>query len=193
MESAVYSRRSSVLDKGEWTWTLDEAGIRESNPRGDRSLIRWEDVAQVRLAFAPTEYKPWRHLLELKLRSGGALTIDNAHFRGVADFEDRSAAYRRFVEAVMGQLRLRRPNVKVRIGSSPSAYWLQMGFVAAALALAGGLLMTLQGPDIPGIVWIKLAIIAVGMPVLFVQWARSSYPRSGDIDSIPASALPGGR
>lgn len=189
MDGTAYARRSNLFEKGEWRWTAGEGGIRETDPRGRESLIRWEDIDQVRLAFAPTRYKPWRYLMELKLRSGGKLAVDNVHFKGMADFEDRSATYRPFVEAVLGELRRRRPNVKVRIGAAPGAYWAQMAFVAAAFGLLALVLVSLPGAIIPGGAWLKLAIVAVTLPVL-VQWARKSYPRLGDIGSIPEAALP---
>lgn len=189
MDGPSYSRRSNIFEKAEWVWVPDSDGIRETDPRGRHGLIPWEDILQVRLAFAPTGAKPWRYLMELKLRSGGKLTVDNVHFAGAGSFEDRTATYLPFVDAVLDRLRRWRPNVKVRAGSSPGAYWLQLLFVGAAFSLLAAVLLALPGVTIPGIAWVKLAIIAVSLPLL-VRWAWRSYPRLCDLETIPASALP---
>lgn len=189
MTGETYSRRGNAFERADWTWAVAETGILERNPRNFENLIRWDDIDLVRLAYAPTRYKPWRYLLELRLKSGGKLTVDNVHFAGLANFEDRSASYRPFVEDVLAELKRRRPDVKVRVGSSPVAYWFLLAFVTAAFGLLALVLLALPGAGIPGVAWVKLAIVAVSLPVL-VQWARKSYPRPGRLDAIPETVLP---
>jgi hypothetical protein len=67
-------------------------------------------VSSVRLGFAPTRLKARRYVFALKFRGGARFEIDNFHYRGFADFEDRSMDYAAFVRAALRRIAVAAPH-----------------------------------------------------------------------------------
>lgn len=184
-----YSKRESLFEKGEWTWTVDDDALRVRDPKGGDSVMYWKEVEGVRLAYAPTRFKTWRHLLELKFRANGKMTIDNAHFAGVGNFEDRSAAYTPFVRAALAKVAQKAPDARCSLGAAPVGYWLAMIFVWAVFAALAAVMLAIPIDGIPGVAWVKLGIIAFFIPSL-AAWMVKARPRGAKISEIPDSAFP---
>ena len=119
-----YSKRESLLEKTERTWTVDEGGLRVSQPGRADVYAPFADIQRVRLTFAPTRLKPNRYACVVWLRNGLKLETDNMHFKGIANFEDRSDSYRAMLEDLLKGIAADRPGFMVNIGSG--AYWPMM-------------------------------------------------------------------
>ena len=175
----AYARRENLFEKGERRWVVEAEGLRQSWPQGGELLLRWAEVREIRLTFAPTRFKPWRHKLTLR-GPGGAWVIDNVHFAGVGSFEDRSDSFGPFVLACVERVAALAPGATARLGSAPLAYWAQLLSVAAACSLLAMVVITLP-VSFSGMVWVKLALVAAMLPVLLTFVVRSR-PRRITLD-----------
>lgn len=185
-----YAKRRNLFEKGEWEWRVTDDALVARDPKGAEDIGRWRDVVAVRLGFEPTRFKTWRHVIELRFRNGAKWQIDNVHFAGVGDFENRSASYNPFVHAVVAQLKAKAPDAKGRVGSAPVFYWVSVIGLSILFAFLGMLLLAIPIAEFPGMVWVKLGLIAFFLPTLFL-WAKKGFPRGMKLDAIPKDALPG--
>jgi hypothetical protein len=143
----------------------------------------------VRVAYAPTRVARNRYRTQVIFKQGGMVELFNTHYAGLADFEERNAAYSAFVQALHRRLAERNLPVIYRKGSSPAAcagnLVLTLGSFGL-IALAVVLLFNF------GIIWIavaKLAIVLFFVPTL-IRNLRRSRPDTYDPHTIPAEALP---
>lgn len=176
----TYAKRDNAFERGEHQWRVGPDTLVWVRPDGESLTLLWRDVSGVRLAFAPTRFKPDRHLFELRTRQGRRLTIDNIHFRGIGQFESRSAAFSAFVQAALERIASQAPQASASLGAAAGAYGLQLAAMIAGLAaltLALVLLPTPLGP----LLLVKLAIIAVMIP-LGLRWAVRARPRPVPLD-----------
>lgn len=176
-----YAKRENVFEKTERVWTVEPDALVWSGMDGTFARAPWTDVLSVRLTYAPTRMKPWRHKLTLKTRDGAVWTIDNAHFQGVGEFEDRSGSFTPFVLACVERIAALAPAARARLGSDPLAYWAQLAFVALMFGLLAFVIIALPTP-FGAVIWIKLGLIAVMLPVMF-SFAVRAWPRSADLDA----------
>ncbi len=184
----AYGKRENVFEKGERRWVVETEGLRQSWPQGGDLLLRWADVRGIRLTYAPTRFKTWRHKLTLR-GPAGAWVIDNVHFAGVGSFEDRSDSFGPFVLACVEQVAARAPGAAARLGSAPLAYWAQLLFVGAALSLLALVVVALP-VNISGMIWLKLLLVAAMLPVFLIFVVRSRPRRIAlDVEAFRA-ALP---
>lgn len=170
----VYARRENVFDKTERRWIVAPEGLRQTWDDGPGMLMPWSAVREVRLTYAPTRFKTWRHKLTLRV-SKGSWVIDNVHFAGIGDFHDRSASFNPFVLACVEHVRAAAPGAVARLGAAPLAYWAQMALVTVMFALLATVVIALP-VTFTGLIWVKLGLIALMLPVLFA-FAVRSWPR----------------
>lgn len=181
-----YAQRRSILDSGELVWSAGPQALTCRRPDGAVAALAWSDVVGVRTAYAPTRWKTWRHLLALRATGGRTLTIDNAHFRGVGDFEDRRASFTPFAHACIEAVAAANPKARATIGATPLAYAAQLLFALSMLALLALVLIALPIPLGP-LIWLKLALLAAAAPVA-VLWTVKSRPRRSRLDVLSLSA-----
>jgi hypothetical protein len=189
-DPAEYRFRAHAFAKDRTFLLTDDALIwSEDGARIDG--VYYDDIAEVRIAYAPTRVARNRYRTQVIFGHGGMVELFNTHYAGFADFEERNEAYAAFVREL--HRRLAECNVPViyRKGSSPAAYagnlLLTVGSFGA-IALAFVLLFNF------GIVWIavaKLAIILFFVPTL-IRYLRRSRPETYDPLAIPGDALPAG-
>lgn len=151
--------------------------------------VFFDDIAEVRVAYAPTRVARNRYRTQVIFKQGGMVELFNTHYAGFADFEERNAEYAAFVRKLHRRLAERNAPAAFRKGNSPAAY---MGnlvltlFVFAMIAFAFVLLFSF------GLVWIavvKLAIVLFFVPTL-IRYVRRSRPETYDPRAVPADALP---
>lgn len=153
--------------------------------------VFFDDIAEVRVAYAPTRVARNRYRTQVIFKQGGMVEIFNTHYAGFADFAERNAEYAAFVRALHRRLAERNAPTAFRKGNSPAAYAgnvVLTVFIFAMIALAVVLLFNF------GLVWIavvKLAIILFFVPTL-IRYVRRSRPAAYDPRAIPADALPAG-
>lgn len=184
----AYRKRENIFTKGETEWRIEDDALVRRAPDGSERRIAWRDVTALRIRFYPTLAKPWLHQYRVEARHA-SMTIDNGHFAGLADFEDRSASYSPFVRAALERIRECAPGAQVHVGSRPLAFWASMAFVTLALALLAVVVIALPLPaPLPVAAIAKLAVIVYGI-VMMPRWIRRNWPRKGDLASA-AKELP---
>ncbi|MBW8880071.1 MAG: hypothetical protein JF615_01230 [Asticcacaulis sp.] len=188
MADVTYSKRESLFEKGERSWTVSRRGLDIADGHGQVLHIDFPDITGVRLAFAPTRYKAWRYVVVVSVKGGARFEIDNGHFTGVADFENRSATFRPMVEALLDGIRAINGRFKVQIGAVSAAYWLQLGLVFGAYALLVAVIV-LIGDAWPWPAVAKGVVLLVSLPLL-LAWIRRARPRTVPISALPQDALP---
>ncbi len=184
-----YSKRENFFQKAEWTWMVEDAGLRVRDCHGADYLVPWSDVTAIRIATAPTNMKPWRQLMALKLRAGGEMVIDNVHFAGVGEFQYRAETFAPFVRTVVEKLAARSPDMQCNLGAQTVGYWTSMALLTAGAIGLGLVLLAVPFEGIPGIAWIKIGLVAAMVPAL-ILWIVKARPRGVRITEVPESALP---
>lgn len=181
-----YSKRESFFEKAEHLWTVDDAGLHITR-QGYTSHVRFSSIARLRLSYAPTQLKANRYTCEVFVSKGFKFEIDNMHFYGIGDFEDRSESYCAMVNDLLAHIAQERQDFMVYIGSG--AYWLLVGFLMAAYGafLWAINLATEASWNLSALV--KLGIVVVTLPLL-AAWLISARPRRVRIHAIPPEAMP---
>ncbi|HYE46451.1 MAG TPA: hypothetical protein VEA44_11845 [Caulobacter sp.] len=183
----TYAKRQTAFDHAEHQWRAEADALVWIRPGGESVTILWRDVVAVRAAFAPTRWKAWRHVLEIVTRQRLRLLIDNAHLRGVGDFEDRSEAFARFALTCIARIAEAAPAARGWLGAGWWNYLGQLGLAGAALLLLAVVLVALPA-DFGGSVLLKLGLIGAMLPLAAV-WLVRSRPRRAPV--YPAAFLPG--
>ena len=186
---AIYRQRRNLFEKTEWEWEALTEGLRVRDQDAHDVLIPWREIRAVRVAYGPTRFKPWRHLLEMTLADRSKLTVDNVHFRSVANFENRSSTYTPLALAVIENLKQANPDVPVRAGAATAGYWLSVAFISVVFIALALIFMAAPIAGVPGVAWVKLTIIAFFIPTLGAWFVRAR-PRAVSLHAIPADSLP---
>ena len=183
----TYRRRASVLEaEREYRAQAEHLVVREPG-KAERRLA-WAEVRTVRLGFAPTEQKLGRFVTALDFASGERLELDNMHWRGFGDFEDRSPDYRLFVEAAAERIAAQAPEAAAYAGASRVDYFGQIALLAGPFALLGWAL-SLVGP-LERVGHVVTAIGLLGALPVALAWMVLSRPRPLDLSALPTAVLP---
>lgn len=185
--TTTYAKRENAFEKGEHIWRVEDDCLIWTRPTGESLTLLWKDVGAVRAAYAPTRWKSWRHVFELTTRKGAKLLIDNAHFRKVGNFEDRSPTFIPFVLATLDRVIAYAPDARASVGASPASYFGQLAFVLTMMAFLAAVLILLPTP-LGWLIILKLLLIAAMLPVA-INWAVKSRPRRTEL--TPGAMLPG--
>ncbi len=187
----IYRRRHNALSRGEREWRVEEGGLASIGASGHVRRWAWKDFVSVRLCHAPTRFKPWRYTFEAQFKNGDKVSIDNGHYIGPGRFEDRSAGYTPFVQALLERLGEANPKLRALIGETQKRYFfLLLGALLGLCALAY-VLVAVQTPldALPFAGAVKLVLILAMLPV-FWRWVARAMPRGVALDAIPERALP---
>lgn len=184
-----YAKRVTRTDRQEWGWWVDGDYFVESDGRGVMRRTHIGDILEVQTAPAPAKFRPWRHQTLLGLRNSRKIAIDNAHFVGVANYEDRSKTYAPFVRRLIATIAKKAPYAKARRGASYLGYVAMIGFVVVLIALVAVLLFLLPIEGVPGVPFIKVGLLALMTPPLVV-WVAKSRPSGIPLSKLPPGALP---
>ncbi len=187
-----YAKRNTRLDKQDCGWWVDGDYLYETDGRGREWRTHLGDVLEVQTAPAPAKFRPWRHQTVLGLRNSRRIAIDNAHYLGTANYEERSAAYAPFVRQLIEVITEKAPYAKARRGASYLGYVAMLAFVAVLIGLVATLVFLLPIEGVPGIVWIKAGLVALMAPPLFA-WVVKSRPTGMRLADLPPGALPRAR
>ena len=97
----TYSTRRNAFEKNQTEWRLDGDTFIIRDHKGRETRENLANVVSVRLAYTPTQYQEWRHVMVLNFRDGKSKTVENSNFKGPGEFENRSKDYSPFVLAVV--------------------------------------------------------------------------------------------
>jgi len=179
---AVYRKRENLFEKGEREWRVENDALVCRMPDGTERRVPWTEIKALQLRYYPTMAKPWLHQITIQTPRT-RVTIDNGHFAGVADFEDRTASYAPFLRATLTQIQAQAPGVRVHFGSQSGPFWAQLAFVSLSLIVLAAVLLLLPLPaPFPVVVIVKLGVILYGLAML-PRWIRKNLPRDGDLKS----------
>lgn len=186
--TSVYRKRENFLLKGESEGRIEPDALVWLRPDGTVQSLRWAEVRSIRLRSNPAMGKRWRHQTRIDT-AASSIAIDNGHFAGISDFEDRSRDYSPFVRAALERIQACAPQASVEIGSPPLVFFGLMAFAIAGLAALVFVLIALPLPaPFPLVVIAKLGIVAY-LLTMMPRWIRTNWPRKGDFKSA-AGALP---
>lgn len=191
MQALTYRRRHNAFSRGEREWRVDDEGLSSVGASGHVRRWAWKDFVSVRLCHEPTRLKPWRYTFEAQFRSGEKLLLDNGHYSGPAQFEERSSDYASFIRGLLARLHQANPKLRALTGETQKRYFFLM--LAALLGLGGlaYVLVALPTPldGLPFSGAVKLGLILAMLPVFWGLVARA-MPRGVALDAIPDYALP---
>lgn len=189
--TASHAVRKSVLEKGERIWRAEPEGLSITLPTPDPAApfttsIPWAKIAELRLRFEPGRFATNRCMAQVVTNTGWMAEIDNQHYAGLAEFEDRSASYRAMIELLLLRLRAANPQARLVTGQG-TALWLSMGFLLLMLLALFLVVLTIGGPLIA---LIKLGVLAFFAPTM-VRYIRVNRRRVLPIAADPpAGVLP---
>jgi hypothetical protein len=123
------------------------------------------------------------------LSTGAAETIRSTHYRGFADFEDRSATYVPFVRGLAARVAAANPGCRFLAGKRPLVYWAEHIFLLAMILLLVLVLGLVGEVGLSTLVWIKLSIIVAFVPIM-ILYTRKNWPRRLDPAAIEDDVLP---
>jgi hypothetical protein len=178
--NAFVPRRTYRLTDDALTWEEDGKPL---------DGVFYDQISEVRLAFAPSRVATNRYRTQVIFRAGGMAEFYNTDYRGFASMPEQNAAYAAFVRELHRRLAAKGKDIAYRTGNSRLGYALNIAltvFIFAMVAVAFLLLGTFE------FVWIaavKLAIIVLFVPVL-VRYIRRAKPGTYDPLAIPEQALP---
>jgi hypothetical protein len=188
----VHAVRTSVLEN-EVVWRLGPDALecaRGADPAAEvTARYPYGTITEMRLSYDPTRVDSSRYRCELRLSTGAAAAIRSTHYRGIADFEDRSATYVPFVRGLAVRVAAANPACRFWAGKRPFAYWAEHLFLLAMILLLVLVLGLVGGLSLGTLVWIKLGILAGFVPIM-ILYTRKNWPRRLDPAAITPEVLP---
>lgn len=181
-----YETRLTLFEKVR-TFSIQGATLRIEE-EGRTNEIALTDIVEVRCRYFPTRVQLNRYECLLTVKSGMKIKIGNQFFRGVADFEDRSADYRKFVVALHVALSKQNPTCVFHSGVAPSSFYLTAAFLALSM-LTLAFLIIVMGASLPGFAVIKLIILIAMIPIS-IKWFYKNKPKIYRPQAIPTDVLP---
>lgn len=181
-----YEARLSVLEKvrrfriQEDTLHIEEEGSSHSLPL--------DQIQSIRCRFYPTRFQKDRYEMLLTLANGMKIKIGNQFYRGLADFEDRSAGYRMFVNALHRARIDRNPPCRFFAGVTPLSFWLNAALLSTVLIVLAVLIVVFAF-SMPPVAIVKLVILIIMLPIA-IGWFRKNQPAEYDGRKIPDSVIP---
>lgn len=184
----VYKCRPDLF-RTEITYSCDENSFSWSDEKGNSYKIEYKDIYSIRLLFAPSRVNKNQYVIEITDTKGILTKIKNIHFKGVANFEDKSNDYNNFVIELNKNIYKIKPNVIFITGINSGKYYfylILLGF--SFLVLFASLLFMISF----GIVWIAIAhILAILYLIpLSKKFMKKNKPGKFDPLKIPDNILP---
>jgi len=179
--------RISALDP-ERVWTL----------RGDTLWMITDGQADIpfplramiklRLEFAPSRFQRNRYRCYISHPGGHSALIQNEHYKGIADFEDRSESYRNLVIALIRRTSACNHGCQMTTGTSLWSWLLQTGFLLVAYGFLA-IVLILMWTAVGWLVLVKLGIIIFLTPAA-IGWVMKNRPSTFSAQAIPEKLLP---
>jgi hypothetical protein len=184
MDEPVYRCRLSLYRKAEETYRLSDLALAVTGAGRDRT-VAYAEIRAVRVYEAPGLGSfPGFARCVVWPRRGRAIVVSSNHFLGVGRFEDRSAAFRPFVDALVRRVAGANRETRFAFGMPPALWWfwaLLLGAVAllAPLSLVMIAAELAQGRAPPAQAYVPLGIVFVVFLGLFgyIRQLRRNRPR----------------
>jgi hypothetical protein len=190
-EPVTYRRRGGAISRSEREWRVEDDALVSCGGSGREKRYRWSDIASVRLLHDPARARAWRYVFELQPKHERKIVIDNAHYLGARDFEERSESFTPFVRASIARWAATHPKGRVLIGETPKRYFFLLIGALLGLSLLAYILVAVRTPldALPYANLIKFGIILLMLPI-FWRSVLKIVPRGVAPDEIPDRAFP---
>lgn len=181
-----YAFRASLFVK-EKKYTANHTNlVIEEAETGKVEEIPLKRIQNVQLAFANSKNAPDTYFCTLQLDSKRKIQIKSLHFRGIADFEQRTYEYNAFVEGLHKQL-ANIPGVAFKRGIDDGLYRLMWAIsIFAGLMMIGMTLFMIFSTIILGIVML------VATPFVLMRlrdYLRKNKPGVYDPKQLPQDLM----
>ena len=182
----VYSFRPSLLEK-ENRWVLRPDSLEWSATEFYESTPLSE-VADIRLQYAPTRFCEQLCRCRIRLRNGKVWHLQNHHFVSIANFENRSEAYKDFIENLVSRVASQQPQFVLIAGTS-WANWFLSSLILSSSLLLMLVVMFYMWSVIGWLMIVKLLVILFRLTRACL-WISRNRPKTIDPQNIPAELLP---
>ena len=146
------------------------------------------EIQSIRCRFFPTRFQLDRYELIITFANGLTFKIGNQFFRGFADFEDCSPAFRDFVIALHQARSTVHPPCRFFAGVTPLSFWLNAAFLGSVMIILA-ILIILFATSVPALALIKLALLIILLPTA-INWFRKNRPKEYQGNAIPPDVIP---
>jgi hypothetical protein len=176
----TYTLRLSLASE-ETTYRLGENALHSTTTKGTRTLP-FAEIGMVRIYELPGmtsltgRIAPAFARCVIRPRRGRAIVLSSNHFVGLGRFEDRSAAFRPFVDSLIARLGPANPGAQLLAGMPPALWWTWVALLAVvALATPAFIVVIVQelvagrALQLPAIV---SSLIVLGTAAGIVSYAR---------------------
>jgi hypothetical protein len=136
-----YQCRSSILNSERIWYLTSDALVRKGVP--DRRL-HFTDMRRISLFGVPgmryrgSQFTPAGGACRVKPKHGPAMSLSSTHFLGFGRFEDRSQAYRPFVDALVQRAAAANPDIAIRLGWPAWLWTVWLVILVGTAALVAG-------------------------------------------------------
>lgn len=182
----VYRRNAF---EGETTLELTDSGIEVRRVDGASGFVPYDSIVFVRLRFAPTRLQTTLFICTIMSSTAWPIEVHSSSYVGFAEFDDRAAGYRAFVEALHARLAAIGSRAEFVAGSSLAGYIANIAVILASLMLLVWVIWLVGEFSVTWLIAAKLAAIAGMAPIAWL-WFERNRPRRYQPHAVPPQVLP---
>jgi hypothetical protein len=176
----TYTLRLSLASE-EATYRLGENALQVTTASGTRTLP-FAEIGFVRIYESPGlisltgQIAPAFARCVIRPRHGRAIVLSSNHFLALGRFEDRSAAFRPFVEALIARVAAVNPNAEFMSGMPPALWWTWVTLLALVALVTPAFIVVIVKELAAGRA-LQFPAIAASLIVLATALGIVSYAR----------------
>jgi hypothetical protein len=176
----TYTLRLSLAGE-EATYRLGETALQSTTASGTRTLP-FAEIGFVRVYESPGlaslygQVAPAFARCVIRPRHGRAVVLSSNHFLGLGRFEDRSATFRPFVDALIARVAAANPGAEFMSGMPPALWWTWVALLVM-VALVTPVFMVVMVRELVAGHALQLPAILSSLIVLGTALAIVSYAR----------------
>ncbi|WP_140986312.1 hypothetical protein [Asticcacaulis tiandongensis] len=192
-DPASHSKRESFRESHERLWCVMPQGLNIVDADARSLRIDYRDIESLRVAYAPTQLKLWRYVAEIRLKSGHSFVIDNGHFHGIGDFEERSDSFRQMLAALFSTLKQHNPDAVLVTGEHQTRHWGYSIMLCLSLLLLAWVAWAVSGNSLLIALIIFGAVFltyASGAGDLMHRTRPGSPQKVAELTTLPEAHLP---
>ena len=180
MTDPTYTLRLSLASE-EATYRLSEDALHITTAKGTRTLP-FAEIGMVRIYESPGaaslfgQIAPAFARCVIRPRRGRAIVLSSNHFVGLGRFEDRSATFRPFADALIARLGSVNPGARLLAGMPPALWWTWVVLLVGVALIAPVFLVVIVQEMVAGrplqLPALVSCLIVLGTALSIVSYAR---------------------
>jgi hypothetical protein len=178
-----YKVRHDLFEK-EKTYSLIDNSLQISGEGIQTSVINFNDIKSVHLAYTPNRYQTNFYTLTITTRGNMTLKIVSASYKGIGEFEPRPAEYITFVIWLHKLLEPHAGGIEFRYGNTPGQYFFYWILVIFGIAVIFGAAVFFLTIGLIPIALVKLLFM------LWLLWYSIKYMKKNKPGTYSASDVP---